>query len=179
MPSSAFALESPSPRTQSVRQRGRQRNGALAEGIVKGLLDACALARLGALTKRPTACVVVKGRKVFTGTAGCDFAGHLRDGRAVSAEVKFTRSRRFALRMIRTPQREELTRLDAAGGAAVVVLLAGPTPGLAVVYVVPWWLLAAAIERGDASVRVADLFPWRMRAGELLLQARGITEAVR
>ena len=162
-----LTLSSPEPNHQAKRQR----IGAETERRFVALLEASELAGLGVLRKRPTAVVVRAGKPRFTGTAGCDFSGHLRGGRAAYVELKHVDVPRLSLDMLRPSQRAELARAHADGALAAIAVFVGPL-ARAWLSVLPWPVVAGHIEAGDASVPCAALEAWRVPATVPVLAAR-------
>lgn len=164
-----FALRAVEPGDRS--QRRRQALGAEAEACVRAMLAASERAGLGVLRKRTSTVVVRDGRRSCTGTKGCDFTGHLAGGRAVYLEVKHLEAPRLPLDALRGSQREELTRAERDGAAAVVVVLVG-RPAAPRVYAVPWGYVAASLVAGAASLRGPALEAWRVANLARLLEAQ-------
>lgn len=161
--------------TTRSRQARRQAVGASAEQIVERMALFCSDLRLGRLKKRPTNVVVSAGKAIYTGTAGCDFTGHLRGGRAIYCEVKHIQDPRLDLRVIRASQRAELTEALADGACAVVVVLIGPI-GVHWTSVLPWRVCAEAITARQKSIPFPVLQTWTLSPLTPLLQARAIAE---
>lgn len=166
-----FALQSPD--SVRVTQARRQRVGATAEEIVEVMARASQMLGLGRLKKRPTAVVVRDCKPCYTGTAGCDFTGHLAGGRAVYCEIKHADTPRFALSNLRPSQREELAAAHADGAAAIVVVLVG-TLGVHWTSVVPWRVIEAALAAGDKSLGREVLEAWQLPLRTPLLQAAAL-----
>lgn len=161
--------------TTRSRQARRQSIGATAEEIVERMAIFCSDLRLGRLKKRPTNVVVSAGKAIYTGTAGCDFTGHLRGGRAIYCEVKHIQDPRLDLKVVRDSQRAELNEATADGACAVVVVLVGPL-GVHWTSVLPWRVCAEAITAGQKSIPFPVLQAWTLSPLTPLLQARAITE---
>lgn len=158
----------------SATQRARQRSGAAGEHAVEAALAACERAGLGYLRKRPTATVMRGGVMMRTAVAGADYAGTLRGGRACYLEVKRVGTgERLSFSALRGPQVDELERVYRLGAVAAVVIAWGPLATR--LSVVPWsWLRAPLLEGTPGGVA---LEAWRLPAGKLLLEARGVVEA--
>lgn len=171
-----MGAEARSQRDAQGHQKQRQRIGAQAEKVLVAMFDACALAGLGVLRKRPTNIVVHEGIARHTGTAGCDFSGHLRGGRAAYLEAKHTDGPRFSFAMLRETQRAELARAHADGALAAVAVLVGPLV-CAWVSVVPWSVVAEHLAAGAASLPPDVLEAWRVPPRVLLLAGGWVTEA--
>jgi hypothetical protein len=164
--------------TSRAKQARRQAVGASAEQIVERMATFCSDLRLGRLKKRPTNVVVSQGKAIYTGTAGCDFTGHLRGGRAIYCEVKHCQDPRLDLKIVRPSQRQELTEALADGAAAVVVVLIGPI-GVHWTSVLPWRVCAEALAAGQKSIPFPVLQAWTLSPLTPLLQARAIVEVTR
>jgi hypothetical protein len=159
-----------------VLQFRRQRSGADAEAVVEAMLRASEVAGLGRLRKRHVRVIKRGGELTYCAPSGCDYHGHLRGGRAVYLEVKHTTEPRFALKNIRSAQVEELDRAADDGCVAVVLVLFGPAPHVAVAYALPWWFLRAVLDSGARSVLRDALDAWRVPGSTPLLAARGFAE---
>lgn len=171
-PNPALVLEALKPN----HQKRRQKLGADAERAFAALFKACEVAGVGVLRKRPTNVVVGEGGPIYTGTAGVDFTGHVRGGRAVYLEAKHCQEPRFPLDMLRPSQRAELARAHADKCLAGVVILVGPVL-VAWVSAVPWHVVAEHLERGAASLLSPVLEAWRAPPRTLVLAGRWAVES--
>jgi len=142
--------------------RRRKATGDSAEARVDAIHAACRLAGVASLHRIPTEVVVQRrGARIVGGfhrrRATVDYTGVMLDGtgRHVAVEVKSVAPGKtgttLPLRVLEPHQREALTETDAAGGVAVVLVVSGPK-----VYAIPWCVVAAAIEAGDASLRMPE-----------------------
>lgn len=175
--SSAIPFElsrSAGPRDVQTLQRRRQASGQTGERIVTAALEASQRAGLGYLTKRPTNMVVRNGVRRFTGTAGADYAGLLRGGRACYLEVKrVSKGERLSYSALRESQHDELNRVSDLGAICAVVVVWGPAGST--LSVIPWGDLP-----GYAGLRTllkkgtpggVALGYWAIAPGSLLLDA--------
>lgn len=151
----------------SSTQRARQRSGALGERVVEQLAEACSKVGLGYLRKRPTAAVHRPGAKPrFTGSAGCDYQGVLKGGRAIALEVKrVSAGVTLPYSALRESQVDELELAYGYGALALVAVVWGP--GASRVSVIPWREVRHEV-RGDARGSI-PLAAYDLR-GRLLLE---------
>lgn len=153
-------------------QRKRESSGRQGERAVAAMLRASKLAGLGDVKRRPGSARMIGGKLVRT-RQGVDFAGHLASGRAIYLEAKRCEGEtRLPYSELRPSQREELECAYAGNAAAVVVVLWGPLATRA--SVVPWRVIRAVVLSGKAGS--VDLEAWRLPAGRMLLEARGVVE---
>lgn len=174
MPADQLQLQLPGTRTgrhSAQSQAMRSRAGARAEQLVEQLNKICKTAGVAEVFKVSSHIKITKtlggGRVVgvLTGKSVVDCLGVMLDGtgRLVAVEVKHVdvgaplksgapAAWRFALSQLKPHQRELLARIHAAGGVALVLVVHG---GWA--YALPWPVVAAALERGQASLSAAEL----------------------
>jgi recombination protein U len=153
-------------------QSARSASGARGEDVVASLNAQCLAAGIARVRKLPTPMRVVgridqRGQTrllcVYSAKSGVDFVGvMLADGRAVAVEAKRCTDRRFPLARLEDHQRDELAAVHAAGGVAVVLVIHGPKRHA---YALPWMLVARAVERGEKSLTVGAMEPYRVLAG--------------
>lgn len=150
----------------ATTQRARQRSGALGERIVEQQAAACARAGIGFLRKRPTSVVVVGGERRHVATAGCDYQGVLRGGRAVVVEVKRVSSgARLAHSALRPSQIEELELAHYYGAAVLLAVVWGP--GATRLSALPWREVRTRVTASAPGS--LELATWELR-GRLLLE---------
>lgn len=164
------------PGRHSARSQSRRsRVGAQAEQFVERLHKVCEAAQIAEVTKVSSHIKITgalgRGRVVgvLTGKSVVDCMGCMLDGtgRLVAVEVKHVdvgaplksgapAAWRFALDQLKPHQRAQLARFHAAGAVALVLVVHG---GWA--FAVPWPVVAAALERDQASLSAAELEPHR------------------
>jgi len=153
-------------------QRKSESAGRAGERAIAALLAVCKRAGLGDVKRRPGSARMIGGKLVRT-RQGCDFAGHLAGGRAIYLEVKVCAGETsLPYSALRPSQRAELESACKNSACAVVVVLWGP---LAMhTSVVPWRAIRTAVLAGKPGS--VSLEAWKLPAGKLLLEAKGVTE---
>lgn len=176
MPAEQLQLPDTRPgRHSALSQARRSRVGAQAEAFVEQLNKVCKAARVAVVFKVSSHLKITKylgGGRVsglLTGKSVVDCMGWMLDGsgRLVAVEVKHVdvgaplksgapAAWRFSLEQLAPHQRELLASAHDAGAVALLLVVHG---GWA--YPVPWPVVAAAIERDQASLSAAELEPHR------------------
>jgi penicillin-binding protein-related factor A (putative recombinase) len=150
----------------SETQRERKQSGDRAEGLVELLHKQCEIDRVAWVRKLPTEVKVRRKGKQIVGAkhvakAGCDYVGMMRGGRHVVVEVKRCTTKRFSLARVEPHQREDLDRVLANDGVAVLLVVYGPH---STAHAVPWVECV-----GRATIGPEDLVPHQVKPGEAYL----------
>lgn len=164
--------------------RTRQEHGAHAEAVIDKMLNhpvsGCAALGLGELRKRHTQVIIDEGQRKFKGSAGVDFTGYLKGGRACYMEVKYTSEASLPLSIITDTQFAEMDRAQAAGVLCVLCVVHGPSPRspLSRVSVLPWSVVQQAMAQHQTRISREVLTAYYLPLSTPLLKARAFTDVL-
>lgn len=147
-------------------QARRNALGRDAEARAVALNRVCESQRVARLRRLFPECYGAPGKMTPKAAADADYYGCMLDGsaRAVLVECKHVDGERFSFANLREPQQKALEALDAAGGVAVVLVVATGRD-----YALPWWLVRDLLARDLANVRLDALGEYRVIPGDAYL----------